>query len=95
MSHLVPIPDDLYARIAAYAARQGQSPEEFVVATAIEAIDEGALVAPAEVVVEGYDPADDPLANFSGKFELLSADSIERHDYYLAGEAIDPHAEKS
>ncbi len=92
MSHLVPIPDDLYARIAAYAARQGQSPEEFVVASAIEAIDEGALVAPTEVVVEGYDPADDPLARFAGAFHFGAPDLSDRHDDYLAGEYAKDHA---
>jgi hypothetical protein len=36
-------------------------------------------------------PAEDPIAEFIGAFSFGVGDLAERHDHYLAAEAMDPH----
>jgi hypothetical protein len=66
MDHTIIIPADLYARLAAYAAKQGQTPDEVIIELATEIVESES----ADEEVPGYDPADDPLAPFIGAFDL-------------------------
>ncbi len=91
MAHPVSIPDDLYAQVAELAAQRGETPEE-VIQAATEAWVQAQHTASKKEVVPGYDPSMDPLAPFAGAFELISPDSLDRHDLYIGQEAMDPHA---
>lgn len=86
MSHSVQIPDDLYARFAAYADRQGKEPQALVIELVREVAD--SLPDGANAV---YDPALDPLAEFLGTGELIDLAAVRQHDRVLAEEASDAH----
>jgi len=93
MAQPIMFPEDLYARIAAQAAKQGKSPEEWV-----QMLAEDYLQTQPEPLtyenVPGYDPALDPLAPFAGKYLARVTDLSARHDAYIAEEASDTHADK-
>jgi hypothetical protein len=96
MSHAVLIPDELYRAIEAYAARRGESAEAAILAWA-ESLREQRSEATGETVpteASGRidDPQHDPWAGFRGIAEARSADSIDRHDAYLAEEYTATHA---
>jgi hypothetical protein len=97
MSHAVLIPDELYRMIEEYAARRGESAEAAILAWA-ESLREQqseatAETAPTEAASDRInDPEHDPWAGFRGIAEVRSADSIDRHDAYLAEEYTATHA---
>lgn len=65
----VTLPEDLYARLAEEAKREGLSLQVLIASLLAErARGEQASVPAAEQPVEGYDSAADPLARFAGIF---------------------------
>jgi hypothetical protein len=89
MSHVFQIPDDIYAEIAAYAARHGQTPDALFLTLVTEGV---TLLKRVESTASlhgvPYDPVRDPLAPFIGAFDSGVEDPewIERHDIYFAGD---------
>lgn len=72
----ITVPEDLYARLAAEAARAGLTLDDLLEALLAERSHESTHIE----VVEGYDPATDPLARFAGIIETAEPGWIERHD---------------
>jgi hypothetical protein len=90
MSHVFQIPDEIYAKIATYAAQRGQTPDALLltlVTEGMELLKRGQLTVP-ERHETTYDLTRDPLAPFIGMFDSGSDDPgwIERHDEYFAGD---------
>lgn len=83
--HAIQFPDELYARLAAYAAQHGQTPEETLIDLATQVIETSNDLADEEATVPGYDPATDPLARFAGMYVSNDPGWIERHDQYFGG----------
>jgi hypothetical protein len=92
MSHVFRIPDDIYTKIATYAAQRGQTPDALLltlVTEGMELLKRGQLPASAYERHEvTYDPKRDPLAPFIGMFDSGGDDSgwIERHDEYFGSD---------
>lgn len=85
MSHVIELSDEVYKAIEAYAAKHKQTPEEVIQAWAKAAsTGETATGHEAGEHERVNDPAYDPWAGFRGVTELLSEDSLDRHDAYLA-----------
>ncbi len=79
MSHLVPFPEDLYARFAAVAANRGQTPDELIVTLARETIEQ-------EEEEEGELSPDDPFLKLAGIIDIpVERGWADRHDEYFAG----------
>lgn len=75
------VPEALYARLAAEAQREGLAVDELLAALLAERVQGSAITQEQNVeVVEGYDPATDPLARFAGIIETATPGWIERHD---------------
>lgn len=93
MSHAVELPDDLYRMLAAYAAQHDQTLEE-TIRTWADAASRGSGGHPSpslsgeKDVARVENPAFDPWAGFRGTAVLLSPDSLDQHDAYLAQEAL-------
>ena len=89
MSHVIELPDNIYHTLKDYATKHGQTPESLVSAW-VESIGEQAGdTQNTEQPASNENAADtsrDPWAGFYGITELLSPDSLDRHDYYLAQE---------
>lgn len=95
MSHAVTVPDELYRAIEDYATRRGESAEAVILAWAEslkQRSDATTESPPSEVSSRVNNPTYDPWAGFRGIAEGRSADSIDRHDTYLAQEYTFPHA---
>lgn len=100
MSHTISIPDELYHAIEEYAARRGETAEAAVLAWA-EQLARFTASAPSmpesgpenglEVPSRVDNPRFDPWAGFRGVAEAKSADSVDRHDSYLAEDAFATH----
>lgn len=75
----IAIPEDLYARLAAEAQREGLTVDELLAAMLAQRVQDNAITQDIKVV-EGYDPATDPLARFAGIIETAEPGWIERHD---------------
>lgn len=94
MSHIITIPDELYRAIEEYAARRGETAEAAVLAWAEQLAQSPASATPTEVSdASGRvdDPRFDPWAGFRGVAQAKSADSVDRHDQYLAEDALATH----
>ena len=87
MSHAFQIPDDIYTELVAYAIQHGQNPDALLMALVKEGVEQlkqtDSMVAIHKV---SYNPANDPLAAFSGACDSGSDEPewIERHDEYFA-----------
>ena len=87
MSHIFQLPDELYERLQAYAARRGKTVDELLLAYAEEIArqpegSESGTQSVSEV---------DPLAPFIGAFKFGVGDLAEHHDRYLAQAYADEH----
>ncbi len=88
MSHIVHVPlsDEQYDRLTAYAAQHGLAVETLLQ----DALEQGMAKLAGSVAVDEeeaiYDPATDPLAEFLGAFEADVPDIVRHHDAYV-GEA--------
>lgn len=85
MSHVIEVPDEMYAEVAKHAAERGQTPDALLLDIVSEAVAQ--LSATMPELQRPYDPANDPLAPFIGAFDSSDEDPgwIERHDEYFAG----------
>lgn len=75
----ITVPEELYPRLAAEAEREGLSVDELLAALLAERTQDITVSQDIEVV-EGYDPAADPLARFAGIIETAEPGWIEHHD---------------
>lgn len=84
MKFIVDLPEEVVARLRAYAGEQRQSPEE-----AISGLVSRDLVeAPTNLTVASEPPVGvNPLAEFFGRYTADEVDITRRHDHYLADEA--------
>lgn len=80
MTHALQLPDEVYAQLEAYAASRGVTAQDVVAAWVNQTHGSSA---PAELPY-GYDPANDPLAEFLGTGELKDPLAIQRHDEAFA-----------
>lgn len=104
MSHTIQIPDDIYEKLAAYAAQWKQTPEALFLdwantlthrweeTTAMELGD-------CEQEVMDRDDKEEELATqsllrISGMFAIGEPGWADRHDEYLAETYLDTHAKK-
>ena len=92
MSHSIQIPDDLYDRVASYATDHGRTVEEFVSACLALSVEQ--LV--VDSARHGYNPAEDPIAQFIGAFDSGDQPPLQphEHDRYFVGEASSDDARK-
>lgn len=91
MSHTVLVPDVLYEQLAERAGRQGRTAEELFLAWVRE---RAALEEQEANTMAEFDPTHDPIASFIGAFSFGVGDLAEHHDWYLAQEALDMHADE-
>lgn len=75
----ITVPEELYARLAAEAEREGLTLDGLLAALVAERTRDSTISQDIEIV-EGYDPAADPLARFAGIIESAEPGWIERHD---------------
>lgn len=78
------IPEDLYARLAAQAGREGMTMDGLLAVLLAEHARVNSASQDMEVV-EGYDPAADPFARFAGIVETAEPGWIGRHDATFGG----------
>ena len=86
MSHNLPVPDDIYAEVASYAALHGQTPDILLLSLLVEGVEslkQGET--PPSVRAIRRDEIPDPLAPFIGAFDSGEDDPgwIERHDEFF------------
>jgi hypothetical protein len=88
MSHIVHVPlsDDVYQILTAYAAQHGMALETLLVDVLEQGMTKLTVGGVPDEQEALYDAADDPLAEFLGAFEADVPDLVQRHDSYL-GEA--------
>jgi hypothetical protein len=94
MSHTITIPDELYRAIEEFAARHGETAEAAILAWAESLVRSGTGTTPmanSEPASRVDDPRYDPWAGFRGATEAMSADSVDRHDVYLAEDYLANH----
>jgi hypothetical protein len=90
MSHVFQIPDDLYARLATYAAQHNQTPETLFLVCASEVANkqEGLMTASSTENVEQNMREEEflcsPLFQITGMFALNEPNWADKHDEYLA-----------
>lgn len=75
----ITVPEELYARLEAEAEREGLTVDELLAAMLTQRVQSIDVTQDIEVV-EGYEPAADPLARFAGIIEIAEPGWIERHD---------------
>ena len=100
MSHIFQVPDEIYREIASYAAKRGQTPDSLLTTLLEEGVDQLKQTdSMAAIRKTPYDPANDPLAPFIGRFETNSIDFdwIERHDEIFGGirESEEPYGSEN
>ncbi len=100
MSHVFRVPEDLYAAIIAFAAEQGETPDQLFLQWAHSIKDQRDRLAatgdqPMDMSGATYVPANDPLAEFLGAFETDVPDLVIHHDHYLGEAYGDDHKFKS
>ena len=105
MSHVFQIPDDLYIKLAIYAAQRNQTPETLfltwvreVTQKQEEAITSG-TVGPKNVnQSEQTQPKEDvqsPLLQIAGMFAINEPRWADKHDHSLAEAYLENHAEEN
>lgn len=85
MSHIIqiPVPDEWYDRLTAYAERHGQSPETLLLALAEATIQQEKYV-PAAIAAL---PEDDPMRRLAGIINIpVERGWADDHDRYIDGE---------
>ena len=93
MSHTFQLSDEQYARLAAYAARQKQTPERLFqdgVREVTYDVQESPLCSSPK---EEYEPGS-LLFQVAGMFAIGEPGWADKHDEYLAEACTDEHAEK-
>lgn len=86
MQFSLDLPDELAARLQQYAQELRQTPQEVIT----ELVEHGLPTS-----AQPHPPVNlDPLEGFYGAFEAIAPDVVERHDYYIGREALDPHDDK-
>jgi hypothetical protein len=95
MSHVFLIPDEIYDKIATYAAQRGQTPDALLLTLLTEVTERVELLEQGQLTAHkgheaAYDRTRDPLAPFIGMFDSGGNDLgwIERHDEYFAADAV-------
>ena len=82
MSHAIQVPDDLYAKICAYAQRQGHDPNAVIMAWLKLAGEQAPSV--ATHVPRRLELGDsDPLAELAGIINIADASAGGAHDAYF------------
>lgn len=104
MSHVFQIPDDLYTKLAMYAAQRNQTPENLFLAWVREVAQKQ-----EESVTSGtlepknvHQPEQDqherdlqsPLFQIAGMFAINEPGWADKHDQYLAEAYLENHAEE-
>jgi hypothetical protein len=104
MSHVFQIPDDLYEKLAAYAAQREQTPETLLLAWVSEIMrrleasktsdyDHMNQANRVERTVREKELSESPLFQIAGIFAIGDPGWADRHDEYLAEGYIDDHAD--
>ena len=95
MSHVFKVPDDLYTKLAAYAAQHNQTAETLFLSWArsvAHTLEESTTSSRAEL--ESSEQASEeeslksPLLQIAGMFAIDELDWADKHDTYLATEAL-------
>jgi len=104
MSHAFQIPDDLYTKLAMYAAQRNQTPENLFLAWAREVTqkqEESRTSVPSEpknVDQSEQDKSEEdlqsPLFQIAGMFAINDPGWADKHDQYLAEAYLENHAEE-
>ena len=108
MSHVFQIPDDLYTKLATYAAHHNQTPEALFLAWVSEvAYKQEESIASNNSKLENADQASteeqvkgeeeflkSPLFQIAGMFAMNEPGWADKHDAYLAEAYIENHAEE-
>ncbi len=79
MSRFVQIPDELYERVASYAAERGRTIDEFVSVCLAAGVEQLASDSTGYV----YNPAEDPIAKFIGAFDSADQPPLQPHEHDL------------
>ena len=85
MSHSVEVPDDLYRKIAQYAAEHHEEPEALIVSWVADAVRRAE--SPDSSQVSGLSP-DEPLALLAGIINVPDADAGDHHDMYFGADEL-------
>jgi len=102
MGHTFQISDEEYAKLAAYAAKQGQSPEmlflECVRAITrdmekIASVSSGRPMVQERLAGDEEEVLNSPLFQVAGMFAIDEQGWADRHDEYLAETYLENHAE--
>ncbi len=107
MSHVFQIPDDLYTKLATYAAHHNQTPEALFLAWASEVAYKEESITSNSPELEKADQASteeqgkgeeeflkSPLFQIAGMFAINEPGWADKHDTYLAEAYMENHAEE-
>lgn len=84
MSHVIQLSDDVYEAISRYAAQRDETPEIAIRVWAESLRQHTSQTQPEQAAEIAYNPADDPLAEFLGKGEVIEPNAILRLDEAIA-----------
>lgn len=92
MSHTIEVSDDIYRALMQRAAREGKTLEMLIQEWATSITEQKPTTASTVLPDPRVDhPQYDPWAGFRNATTALTADSVDRHDAYLAQETVDGH----
>jgi hypothetical protein len=96
MNHIFQTSEEQYAKLAAYAAQRGQTPEslfeEWINAVTRET-DKLPAIKQKKAVSTDEELLDTPLFQVAGIFAIGEPGWADKHDEYLAEAALEDHAE--
>lgn len=106
MSHMFQISDELYAKLAAFAAQQKQTPEKLFLNWVSEIArrwEEASITngreyehkSPVSQPEQGEQRGEHPLLQIAGIFAIGEPGWADRHDEYLAEAYVDDHANQN
>lgn len=90
MTHTLELPEEIYQALTEEAARRGQSPQALIQAW-VATLHAETTTPAAKDEQRVNNPQFDPWAGFRNATTALSPDSLDRHDEYLANEAVNSH----
>jgi hypothetical protein len=94
MSHVFQIPDDLYTKLATYAAQHNQTPETLFLAWAREVTQKQEKAITSGTSGPKEEDVQRPLFQIAGMFALNEPGWADKHDHYLAEAYLENHAEE-
>jgi hypothetical protein len=98
MNHIFQLSDEQYAKLAAYAAQEKQTPEMLFQSWVNSLTNSKKKVLPrnhtGQTDQKGQEDCDSPLLQVAGMFAIGEPGWADRHDEYLGEGFLDTHADR-